>query len=155
MSPLPDKELFLAAKKLVQEKGLVRIPLKHNTKYKASGPKSYVYLLHKFSICPTMPGPYRREKRNVVEQRGLVSGGQAIGGRARLFQAQSPLFRLDASGKPGEVTSEDQQYDSMYLSPVQIGTPPQTLMLDFDTGSSDLWVSRLACHGRSVTADVV
>jgi hypothetical protein len=44
-----------------------------------------------------------------------------------------------SSGQEGQVSAADQQNDSEYLCQVSIGTPAQTLTLDFDTGSSDLW----------------
>jgi len=39
-----------------------------------------------------------------------------------------------------DVPAEDVQNDSEYVVPVTIGSPGVTLNLDFDTGSSDLWV---------------
>ena len=41
-------------------------------------------------------------------------------------------------GETGEVTASPEKYESEYLSPVSIGG--QTLNLNFDTGSADLWV---------------
>ncbi|OBT86732.1 hypothetical protein VE02_06255 [Pseudogymnoascus sp. 03VT05] len=44
-----------------------------------------------------------------------------------------------AAAQTREVPTQDIQYDSIYLSEVYIGTPPQKLLLDFDTGSADTW----------------
>lgn len=40
----------------------------------------------------------------------------------------------------GTAKAVPEQYDIQYLTPVNIGTPAQKLNLDFDSGSSDLWV---------------
>ena len=40
----------------------------------------------------------------------------------------------------GSAKTTPEEYDIQYLTPVEIGTPAQTLNLDFDSGSSDLWV---------------
>lgn len=115
-----------------------KINLIANSHYKKSGTKSYLYAMRKYRFSPTKDGPY--SLGTTMVQSGRPFTRKPIGGRARLQQV---LQKKSAdSDQIGQVGPDDVQNDSMYLAEVGIGTPVQTLNLEIDTASADLWVSR-------------
>ncbi|KAH8670926.1 aspartic peptidase domain-containing protein [Xylariales sp. PMI_506] len=132
--------IFAAQNSLRQSLGLRRVTAVRNKNYKAHGTKSYVYLLNRFGFQPTQPGPYVYVKRTPQHHGFSAKARKAVG--ARVHTDRVLAKKSSADGEPtGEVGAEDQQNDSLYTCEVNIGTPAQTLMLDFDTGSADLWVN--------------
>ncbi|KAL8635686.1 MAG: hypothetical protein Q9228_006851 [Teloschistes exilis] len=74
-----------------------------------------------------------------VPKTKIPSGPAAVAKTFLKFGKQPPAnVEAAAAGNDGTVTTSPTQYDSQYLTPVTIGG--QQLTLDFDTGSSDLWV---------------
>ena len=80
-----------------------------------------------FSVHQTIPKPF------------IKSGPAAVAAVYKKYGGTAPKDVLAAAAaNDGTVTTTPEQYDSEYLTPVSVGG--QTLNLDFDTGSSDLWV---------------
>ena len=74
-----------------------------------------------------------------VAKDAIKSGPAAMAATYAKYSKQAPAnVTAAAANNDGTVAADPTQYDSEYLCPVSIGG--QTLNLDFDTGSSDLYV---------------
>ncbi|KAL8292177.1 hypothetical protein RQP46_001643 [Phenoliferia psychrophenolica] len=94
------------------------LELKKNNKFKHDGAAALAKAAHRYGF------------KNV--NKGFVFASKGAG---------SPVMRkktLDGAGS--EIPVTDLQSDAEYVVAVKVGTPGVTLHLDFDTGSSDLWV---------------
>lgn len=108
---------------------------------------SILYLLSAVTAAPT-----KNEERSFKIHRRAVGGTGAPDGFAALGKAyrkygwempeglsnDTQVPQMKNGGGEGTVKATPEEGDVSFLAPIKVGG--QTLMMDFDTGSSDLWV---------------
>jgi hypothetical protein len=107
-------------------------------------------------------GAKKRFEHHVKRDTALKTSPEATNELLRVYAkygftppANLTYKTITKRSQSGIVVAIPEINDRAYNSPVQIGTPYQTLNLDFDTGSSDLWVfSQLQPHSETAGHNV-
>ncbi|KAH7034513.1 putative endothiapepsin precursor [Microdochium trichocladiopsis] len=86
------------------------------------------------------PGMSSIKTARKVDSNAAGHGARAFYNAHLKFGATPPDALVAAVAKGSVVTTPINSEDEAYDAPVSIGTPAQPFNLDFDTGSSDLWV---------------
>ncbi|KAI0181301.1 secreted aspartic proteinase precursor [Hypoxylon sp. FL1284] len=92
------------------------LPLRHSADVPRHGPTDYLKTLNKYKL--NVPEGLQQ----VVDAHKATNNKTAAGGIG------------------GSAPADSNGGDLLWLTPVGIGTPPQLLNLDIDTGSSDTWI---------------
>ncbi|KAI0484252.1 secreted aspartic proteinase precursor [Xylariaceae sp. FL0804] len=110
--------LVTAAPTAVNDKstGTFSVPIVHNIDVRRHGPSEHLRVLKKYGL--TIP----EKLQQVVNTHNAKKAVDAV-----------------SSGNASVLATADDG-DLMWTAPVGIGSPPQLMIVDFDTGSSDTWV---------------
>lgn len=121
----------------IQKRGVFKVERVKNPNFKRhDGPKQLLKSLRKYrmNIPPALMDAIKSGSSSPVESVAdkLTNSNVAAAGNV------SAAANTTATPGTGKVTATPEQGDVEYLAPVDIGG--QTINLDFDSGSSDLWV---------------
>lgn len=134
----------------IQKRGVFKVDRVRNANFVGhNGPKAYLKALRKYrmNIPPELMSAMKAQGATTSVADKLTNSAK-LNADTNVTSAAANTTKAAAPGT-GIVTATPEAQDVEYLSPVSIGG--QTLNLDFDSGSSDLWVFNTQLAATSQT----